>query len=164
MSARAVHLVIDARPRGPHGLLAAEVVLGKSVLRHLLDLAVEHVPPGKAVVVHARGDEHDRLRELAHGSSSGGVVLVNGPPRADAAILRTDRLYDPARLQAWLAPRAIAGIGRGLAARPAGIVVDRRRRADPTPDLSAAGQVLGVSSGPPAGRAAVPDLDHGPTR
>ena len=55
MSARAVHLVIDARPRGPHGPLAAEVVLGKSVLHHLLDLAVEHVPPGKAVVVHARG-------------------------------------------------------------------------------------------------------------
>ena len=54
MSARAVHLVIDARPRGAHGPLAAEVVLGKSVLRHLLDLAVEHVPAGKAVIVHAR--------------------------------------------------------------------------------------------------------------
>ena len=102
MSARAVHLVIDARPRGPHGLLAAEVVLGKSVLNHLLDLAVEHVPPGKAVVVHARGDEHDRLRELALGSSTEAVVFVNGPPRADAAILRTDRLYDPARLRRGL--------------------------------------------------------------
>lgn len=54
MSARAVHLVIDARPRGPRGLLAAEVVLGKSVLHHLLDLAVEHVPSGKAVIVHAQ--------------------------------------------------------------------------------------------------------------
>ena len=32
MSARAVHLVIDARPRGPRGPLAAEVVLGRSVL------------------------------------------------------------------------------------------------------------------------------------
>ena len=41
MSARAVHLVIDARPRGPHGLLAAEVVLGKSVLGRLFDLAIE---------------------------------------------------------------------------------------------------------------------------
>ncbi len=102
MSARAVHLVIDARPRGPHGLLAAEVVLGKSVLHHLLELAVEHVPPGKAVVVHARGDEHERLRELARGSSTDGVVFVNGPPRADAAILRTDRLYDPARLRRGL--------------------------------------------------------------
>jgi phosphatidylglycerophosphate synthase len=99
MSARAVHLVIDARPRGPHGPLAAEVVLGKSVLDHLLDLAVEHVPPGKAVVVHARGEEHDRLRELASGSPNRGIVLVSGPPRADAAILRTDRLYDRARLR-----------------------------------------------------------------
>jgi CDP-alcohol phosphatidyltransferase len=102
MSARAVHLVIDARPRGPHGPLAAEMVLGKSVLHHLLDLAVEHVPPGKAVVVHARGDEHDHLRELAFGFWAGGVEFVNGPPRADAAILRTDRLYDPARLRRGL--------------------------------------------------------------
>ena len=102
MSARAVHLVIDARPRGPHGPLAAEVVLGKSVLDHLLDLAVEHVPPGKAVVVHVRGEEHDRLRELASFSSRRGVEFVSGPPRADAAILRTDRLYDRARLRRGL--------------------------------------------------------------
>ena len=102
MSARAVHLVIDARPRGPHGPLAAEMVLGKSVLHHLLDLAVEHVPPGKAIEVHARGVEHERLRELALGSSTRAVVFVNGPPRADTAILRTDRLYDPARLRRGL--------------------------------------------------------------
>ena len=99
MSARAVHLVIDARPRGAHGPLAAEVVLGKSVLHHLLGLAVEHVPAGKAVIVHARGDEHGRLRELALGSSTDAVEFVNGPPRADAAILRSDRLYDRARLR-----------------------------------------------------------------
>ncbi len=102
MSGRTVHLVIDARPRGPRGLLAAEVVLGKSVLNHLLDLAGEHVPPGKAVVVHARADEHDRLRALAVGSSTRAVAFVSGPPRADAAILRTDRLYDPARLSRGL--------------------------------------------------------------
>ncbi|HEY1786207.1 MAG TPA: CDP-alcohol phosphatidyltransferase family protein [Pirellulales bacterium] len=102
MSARAVHLVIDARPRGPHGPLAAEMVLGKSVLHHLLDLAIEYVPAGKAVVVHARGDEHDRLRELAQGYEHGGVMFVNGPPRADAAILRTDRLYDSTRLRRGL--------------------------------------------------------------
>jgi hypothetical protein len=99
MSARAVHLVIDARPRGQDGLLAAEVVLGKTVLNHLLDLAVEHVPAGKAVVIHARGDEHDRLRDLALSAGVGGVVFVNGPPRADAAVLRTDRLYDRGRLR-----------------------------------------------------------------
>jgi phosphatidylglycerophosphate synthase len=102
MSGRAVHVVIDARPRGQGGLLAAEVILGKTVLNHLLDLAVEHVPPGKAVIVHARGDEHDRLRELALASKGGAIVLVNGPPRADAVILRTDRLYDAARLRRGL--------------------------------------------------------------
>jgi hypothetical protein len=102
MSARVIHLVIDARPRGPHGLLAAEMVLGKSVLHHLLDLAVAYMPPGKAIEVHARGDEHERLRQLALGSSPDAVVFVNGPPRADAAILRTDRLYDPARLRRGL--------------------------------------------------------------
>ena len=30
------------------------------------------------------------------------VVFVNGPPRADAAVLRTDRFYDPARLKRGL--------------------------------------------------------------
>ena len=39
MSSRAVHVVIDARPRGPRGLLAAEVVMGRSMLCHLIDLA-----------------------------------------------------------------------------------------------------------------------------
>jgi hypothetical protein len=102
MSARAVHLVIDARPRGPRGLLAVELVLGKCVLNHLLDVAAEHVPAGEAVLVHARGDEHDRLRALAVGSCGDRVVFVNGPPRADAAVLRTDRLYDPARLRRGL--------------------------------------------------------------
>ena len=99
MSARAVHLVIDARPRGPRGLLAVEVVLGKSVLGRLFDLAIENVPAHEPIVVHARGEEHDRLRALDMGASHPDVVFVNGPPRADATVLRTDRLYDPARLK-----------------------------------------------------------------
>ncbi len=65
MSARAVHLVIDARPRGPRGLLAAELVLGRSVLDHLLEVAVELATPSEPVVVHARADDHHQLRELA---------------------------------------------------------------------------------------------------
>ena len=113
--------------------------------------------------MHAREDEHDRLRELALGSSSGGVVFVNGPPRADAAILRTDRLYDPGRLR--------RGLRRGRSPESAVVwrldrpesLVDRRSRADPALDLSAAGQVLGVSPGAAAGGAALPDRDHGPT-
>jgi phosphatidylglycerophosphate synthase len=102
MSARAVHPVIDARPRGPRGLLAAELVLGRSVLGHLLDLAVELASPSEPVVVHAREQEHHQLRELAGPAHDSGVVFVSGPPRADATVLRTDRLYDAARLRSGL--------------------------------------------------------------
>jgi phosphatidylglycerophosphate synthase len=102
MSARAIHLVIDARPRGPRGLLAAELVLGRSVLDHLLDLAAELAPPSEPVVVHARGDEHNQLRELAGMPHRREVVFVNGPPRADATVLRTDRIYDAKRLRRGL--------------------------------------------------------------
>ncbi len=99
MCARAVHLVIDARPRGPHGLLATEMVMGKSVLGRLFDLASENVPECEPIVVHARAAEHDSLRVLTAGAGHSDIVFVNGPPRADAAVLRTDRLYDPARLK-----------------------------------------------------------------
>ena len=99
MSARAFHLVIDARPRGLHGPLAAEVVLGRSVLDHLLEVADRVAPPEEPVVIHAREDEHRRLRELAPASLGRSVQLVCGPPRADAAVLRTDRYYDAGRLK-----------------------------------------------------------------
>jgi phosphatidylglycerophosphate synthase len=99
MSARAVHLVIDARPRGPHGLLAVEVVLGQTVLARLFELATENTHASEPIVVHARGDEHETLRELTMAASHRDIVLVNGPPRADATVLRTDRLYDPVRLK-----------------------------------------------------------------
>ena len=41
MSARAAQIAIDARPQGPSGPLAAEFVLGRSVLGHLIELASE---------------------------------------------------------------------------------------------------------------------------
>jgi phosphatidylglycerophosphate synthase len=102
MSARALHLVIDARPRGLRGPLAAEVVLGKSMLDHLLELADELAPPAEPLVVHAREDELGPLSELAARFQKRRVEFVYGPPRADAAVLRTDRFYDLGRLKRGL--------------------------------------------------------------
>jgi phosphatidylglycerophosphate synthase len=100
MSSRAVvPLVIDARPRGPRGLLAAEIVLGRSVLGRLIDLVTELGVPGRPVVVHAREEEHEPLRALTRGASARGLLLVSGMPRADEAVLRTDCLYDARRLR-----------------------------------------------------------------
>ena len=159
MSARAVHLVIDARPRGPGGPLAAELVLGRSMLVHLLDLAVEVASPSEPVVVHAREEERDQLRELAGVVCGPGVVIVCGPPRADAAVLRTDRLYDAARLR--------RGLRRGRSPESAvlwrldrpGSLATADEELTPALDLSAAGKILGVPAGGAAGGAAEPDRD-----
>jgi phosphatidylglycerophosphate synthase len=99
MSSRPIHLAIDARPRGPRGLLAAEVVLGRAVIGHLADLAIELAPEGEPVAVYARPEEHRELRELVGERARSRLVLVAGPPRADAAVLRTDRFYDRSRLR-----------------------------------------------------------------
>ncbi len=88
-------VVIDARPRGPRGPMAGERVLGRPVLAHLVELARE-VGPGP-VAVHARLDEHEGFLSLLADPSS--VALATGPPPEDAAILRTDRLYDARRLR-----------------------------------------------------------------
>ncbi len=94
------HLVIDARPRGLGGPLASEAIGGRTVLDHLLDLAGPFADG--PVAVHARVDEHDRLRQAVDGAGRGRFRLVTGPPPADAAVLRSDRLYDPGRLRSAL--------------------------------------------------------------
>jgi phosphatidylglycerophosphate synthase len=99
MSSRPIHLAIDARPRGPRGPLAAEVVLGRTMIGHLADLAIELAPEGEPVAVYARPEEHRELRELVGDPAGSRIVLVAGPPRADAAVLRTDRFYDRSRLR-----------------------------------------------------------------
>jgi phosphatidylglycerophosphate synthase len=99
MSAAAPQLVIDARPRGPHGPLAAEVVLGRPILEHLIDHAASLASPGQAIAVHGRADEHSLLREIVAVHGSDRVRLVTGPPPAGSAILRADRLYDGRRLR-----------------------------------------------------------------
>jgi phosphatidylglycerophosphate synthase len=99
MSSRAVKVVIDARPRGPRGLLAAEVILGRSMLRHLIDLAAQVSSPSEPITIHAPESEHRELRALAGRSLEQRVTFVSGPPRTDATVLRTDRFYDRARFQ-----------------------------------------------------------------
>ncbi len=97
------HLVIDARPRGPGGPLADERLQGRSVLAHLLDLALA-LGEGM-VVVHARRDDHRRFQDLIADRPGGRVVFATGPPSEDAVILRSDRLYDRARLRRALKRR-----------------------------------------------------------
>jgi phosphatidylglycerophosphate synthase len=80
-------------------LLAAEVVLGRSMLGHLMELAIEFGRPGEPVVVHARPEDHGELHELVGGRPPAGVVFRSGSPPADVAVLRTDRFYDAARLR-----------------------------------------------------------------
>jgi phosphatidylglycerophosphate synthase len=106
MSSRPLHLAIDARPRGPRGLMAAEVVLGRSMLAHLLELAADLAPEGEPVLVHARPEEQRELRELAGDRFRPGVVFVSGSPRADAVVLRTDRFYDEGRLRRGRSPES----------------------------------------------------------
>src|SRR3954470_6602297 len=90
-------VVIDARPGGPHGPLAHELVLGRSVFAHLLDQAL--TLSATPVVVHARLDEHRRLQDLLRERPYERVVFRTGPPPEGSAILRADRLYDAARLR-----------------------------------------------------------------
>lgn len=98
MSRTTSRLVIDARPRGPGGLLAREPVLGRPLLAHLLDASRD--VGGARVDVHARLEDHALIRGLIPAEAAPEVTLRTGPPPEGAVILRTDRLYDPRRLGA----------------------------------------------------------------
>jgi phosphatidylglycerophosphate synthase len=104
MSSPTLHLVIDARPRGPFGPLATEIVLGRTLLGRLLEQALLVAPPDQPIAVHAREEEHGLLRAVVGEAAPGRAVLATGPPQAGAAILRTDRLYDIHRLR-WAVRR-----------------------------------------------------------
>ena len=147
MSRQAPSLVIDARPRGPSGPLAEQRVLGRALIEHLVELAESVEPEGRPIEIHARQDEHDRLKALLASRPSSRYRLALGPPPEDAVILRADRFYDPSRLRRALRrgrdvesavvwrvdrPQALAGVedearrrreyqplGRFWAARPA---------------------------------------------
>jgi phosphatidylglycerophosphate synthase len=89
-------LVIDARPRGPRGPLAVEPVQGRSVLERLLDdVEALEVDPGARVTVVV-DDPPEAVARLRR--SSRPVHVTDQAPPAGSFVLRTDRLYDRARL------------------------------------------------------------------
>lgn len=91
-----LRLVIDARPDGPFGPLAAESILGRPVLVELVETAARL---GAApVIIHARHDDEPRLDALLSDRFEGSYRFASGPPANDCAVLRTDRVYDARKL------------------------------------------------------------------
>jgi phosphatidylglycerophosphate synthase len=72
------------------------------MLDHLLEAADELAPPSEPVIVHTREDERSRLSLLTAHFTNRPVEFLYGPPRAGAAVLRTDRFYDYGRLKRGL--------------------------------------------------------------
>ena len=100
MAEPALNLVIDARPLGPRGPLAAEVLLGRPLLARLIDQALEAVGPGRRVGVLAGRGLADECAALLDEAGPDRVAILDDPSaRPDATVLRTDRLYDARRLR-----------------------------------------------------------------
>src|SRR3954454_14874626 len=98
MATATPHLAIDARPRGPRGPLACEVVLGRTVLARLVD-QLTALAPGQPIAVHASESEPDLLARLLSGAHADRLQFLSGPPAAARWVLRTDRLYETGRLR-----------------------------------------------------------------
>jgi len=99
MASPTLNLVIDARPRGPGGPLAAEIVLGRSILSRLVEQALEAIGPGRTLAVRGLADDHETLAPLLADSDEGRVELTAADLDEGFAVLRTDRLYDSRRLR-----------------------------------------------------------------
>jgi phosphatidylglycerophosphate synthase len=73
--------------------------MGRPVLSHLLDQALKLAERDQTIAVYAREDEHALLQTLLADTEPGRILLLAGPPRAGATILRSDRIYDVRRLR-----------------------------------------------------------------
>lgn len=98
-------LVIDARPRSVTGLLAGELVLGKSILRHTLEHAIGLAPRGNSVVILTDAHETAAVNGLLRELDRVRVRLTTDDPPPNAYILRTDRLYEFRKLKRAVAKR-----------------------------------------------------------
>jgi phosphatidylglycerophosphate synthase len=98
MASAAPLLVIDARPCGPRGPLACEIVLGRSVLGRLVD-QLATLAPGRLIAVHVRPSEHQLLVSLVGESLADRVRFVSAAPTPRVWMVRTDRLYETGRLR-----------------------------------------------------------------
>jgi phosphatidylglycerophosphate synthase len=90
-------LAIDAQPRGPDGLFAASVILGRPMLVHLIDLAT--TVGAKRIVIHGSEQDRGSLERLAEDRRRPEVSLVTEAVSRSIPTLRTDRLYDRRRLR-----------------------------------------------------------------
>jgi phosphatidylglycerophosphate synthase len=89
-------LVIDARPCGPAGPLAVELLNEGSVLDHLVEHAEALEPDGTLWIAVDRATD---LRSLLERRPARRFVLTDEAPDGRAFVLRADRLYDRARLR-----------------------------------------------------------------
>ncbi len=95
MSPRFHFLTIDARPRGPNGPYASWKLLGRSVLERHVATALQ-VQEGPVVVV---GETDLPISDLGDNHR---IILARELADSDGPTLRTDRLYDAARLRRTL--------------------------------------------------------------
>ena len=98
MSRSPTRLVIDARSRGPRGPFAVELVQGRAVIDHLLDLAAE-IEPDRDLSVVVSPDDRALIQAHINAHPSGRFVIAGDRSSEGATVLRTDRLYDASRLR-----------------------------------------------------------------
>jgi hypothetical protein len=96
---RTPRIVIDARPRIGWGLVASAIVSSRPAIDHVVDLALGLAEPGAPIEVYARPEDHAEISSLIRPTAHDRIRLLSGSPRADAVVLRTDRIYEPRRLR-----------------------------------------------------------------